>query len=327
MEASVVARRALRYLSTPAVVGFEDAFVDLLHDELVAMGCQIERRPALLAAVGGPASISAHIDRHGFVTAEDGRLRYAATELNGRPVTPNLATTICQRSTDEIVYAYDHCDGRVRAEATIAHAAHCGAGAGLDLAVAAFADLAPGSPVAFENAGTLEDGWLRGQIDNAICVALAMELLAGGFGGTVLFTRGEEAGQSWRALASWFDSSTSNLIVLDTSPFDGPDPADAGAVVLRGADAGATFDADTTARLARHAATVGVPVIWKDRRLAEGGRPLGRTELGRVIAETQGRVTGTTLQIPTTDYHTNHESTTLTAVQSASNVLSALLGT
>lgn len=325
MEASEIARRALRYLSVPAVVGFEDAFVDLLHDELVAMGRQVERRPALIAAVGGPASISAHVDRHGFVTAEHGRLRYAATELNSRPMTPNLAAAICQRSTDEVVYAYDPLDGSVLAEAMIEHTAHCGARAGLDIVVAAFADLAPGSPVAFENAGTLGDGWLRGQIDNTLCVALAMELIADGFDGTVLFTRGEEASRSWQAIASWFEAPTSDLIVLDTSPFDESDPADAGVVVLRSADAGATFDADTTARLARHATIVGVPVIWKDRHLTADARPLGRTELGRVIAETGGRITGTTLQIPTTDYHSNHESTTLTAIQSASNVLAAML--
>jgi len=324
MEAPDIAHRALRYLTTPAVVGFEDAFVSLLHDELVAMGCQVERRPTLLAAVGGPDSLSVHVDRHGFVTGEHGRLRYAATELSNRPMPPNLATAICQRSTDEVVYAYEPRDGSVRAEATITHAAHCGLGPDLDLVVAAFAAVAPGSPVAFKTAGTLEDGWLRGQIDNTICVALAMELLAGGFDGTVLFTQGEEAGRSWQALASWYDSPTSDLIVLDTSPFDGPGPASAGMVVLRGADAGAAFDAETTARLAHHADIAGVPVVWKDQRLAEDGKPLGRTELGHVISETRGRVTGSTLQIPTTEYHTNHESTTLTAIQSASKVLSEL---
>ncbi|WP_395154870.1 hypothetical protein [Ilumatobacter sp.] len=321
IDAASVAHRTLRYLTAPAVVGFEEPFVDLLHDELATLGRRVERHPSLLVAVGGPAVISVHIDRHGFVPREQGRLGHAASALAGRLPAPSLAAAICRRSVGEIVYAYDSAPGDSLAEATISHSDHCGRGAGLDVVAHEFTDVAPGTPVAFKSAGTMTGGWLRGQIDNTICVALAMELIEHGFDATVIFTLGEEAGRSWRALASWFGEPTSRLIVLDTSPFDNPEPATSGVVVLRGADAGATFDMNATGRLAEAADGAGVRVVWKDRYLADAGRSLGRTELGRVVAETGGRVTGSTLQVPTTDYHTNHEATTLTAIQSVAEVL------
>ena len=51
----------------------------------------------------------------------------------------------------------------------------------------------------------------------------------------------------------------------------------------------------------------------------------GRTELGRLIAHTQGEVTGTTLQIPTTGYHTTRETASLQSISSAIRVLRTLV--
>jgi putative aminopeptidase FrvX len=47
----------------------------------------------------------------------------------------------------------------------------------------------------------------------------------------------------------------------------------------------------------------------------------GRTELGRLIAATSGEVTGTTLQIPTTGYHTTRETASLESISAAIRVL------
>jgi len=322
IDAQTIARRALRYLATPAVIGFEAPFVDLLHEELESMGHRVERQRSVLAAVGGPATVSAHVDRHGFVVGEEGALLYAASALAGRPPSASLKAAICRRSDEESVYAYDPASGAALAEATIDHSAHCNQGPELRAAFDAFRGLPLGTPVAFAARGTMDGKWLRGQIDNTISVALAMEHLAHGFDGTVLFTLGEEAGRSWEGLASWFDGEMSDLIVLDTSPFDSPDPAEDGVVVLRHADSGATFHPDTTRRLAIAAAAI--PIVWKDEYLADAGRPLGRSELGRLVTETGGRVTGSTLQVPTADYHTNHEATTLSAIQAAADVLMAM---
>lgn len=48
---------------------------------------------------------------------------------------------------------------------------------------------------------------------------------------------------------------------------------------------------------------------------------LGRTELGRLVAATNGAINGTTLQIPTTGYHTTHETTSLASVTAALQLL------
>ena len=50
---------------------------------------------------------------------------------------------------------------------------------------------------------------------------------------------------------------------------------------------------------------------------------LGRTELGRLIAATEGRISGTTLQIPTTGYHTAQETASLASVRAAIRLLSS----
>lgn len=59
------------------------------------------------------------------------------------------------------------------------------------------------------------------------------------------------------------------------------------------------------------------------------GRPkplsLGRTELGRLVAATGGHLNGTTLQIPTTGYHTASETATLRSVGAALRLLSSYL--
>lgn len=323
MDATAVANRTLNYLATPSVVGFEQPFLRLLAEEAAALGRDAVGQAGLLAVPGEGTVVSAHIDRHGLVTRPDGLLGYAAHEAAGahRPLTPRLAVAVCSRFDQERVVAYDAATGLTLAEGTVVHADHCGIGPDLDLAAAGLDGVPPGTPVAFAAPPGWDGAWLRGQLDNALSAALAMELLAAGFGGTVLFTRGEEAGRSWEALRDYLTAPTRSLIVLDTSPFDDSAAAAAGAVVLRHADSGAEFDTGAAAVLATAAAEEEAPVVWKDAVLAAAGRSLGRTELGRLIAATAGLATGATLQIPTTDYHSNHEATTAAAVGAAWAVL------
>jgi len=63
-----------------------------------------------------------------------------------------------------------------------------------------------------------------------------------------------------------------------------------------------------------------------DRLLARGERPhsIGSTELGRIIAASNGLVDGTTIQVPTTDYHTMDESASWESIDAFINLLSSL---
>lgn len=293
-----------------------------LEADLDALGRPHTRAHGLLAVPGGAPAVSAHIDRHGFVTQTGGRLAYAASEAGAhRALTPMAAARICRRFEDEDVIAYDPDTGVVIATATVRHGDHCGIGPAIDLVAPRLGTAPAGTPVAFVAPRQGDEPWVRGQLDNALGAALAMELVAGGFEGSVLFTLGEEAGVSWEALAAWFDRPTDELIVLDTSPFDGSDPARRGVAVLRRADAGGRFSEAVTDRIERAADEANVPVVWKDSFLAAAGGRLGRTELGRLVAATDGSVSGSTLQIPTTDYHTNYETTSCNAIEAVGRIL------
>lgn len=118
-----------------------------------------------------------------------------------------------------------------------------------------------------------------------------------------------------------------NLIVLDTSPFPTVSDCDQQKVVLRHADSNATFDPQTTDELQRACHRLGISFCYKDayieklNQTREKQSSLGRTELGRLIAATSRRVSGTTLQLPTSSYHTQMETAALMSVDAMLHVL------
>ena len=65
----------------------------------------------------------------------------------------------------------------------------------------------------------------------------------------------------------------------------------------------------------------------QNAQLPEDAEPgeLGKTELGRVIQHTGGRFNGATVQLPTTDYHSNHETTSELALSNYYEALKGLL--
>ena len=179
-----------------------------------------------------------------------------------------------------------------------------------------------------------KDGRLSAQLDNVLTAACLVHLFALGFKGTAFFTAQEEAGSSWRFLLEWFrrfDRATDRLVVVDTSPFADEESADRQQVVLRTRDANASFSEVTTARVQTACEAVGVSYLYKDRFIEEknaeafelGQEPssLGSTEMGRIIAASQGSVGGTTLQIPTTGYHTMQETASLDSLEAFMSVL------
>jgi hypothetical protein len=95
--------------------------------------------------------------------------------------------------------------------------------------------------------------------------------------------------------------------------------------VLRQRDANAEFNVDTTRRLEAQCRALGIGYSYKDVYIDEknrqaiqlGQKPqtLGSTEMGRITAASNGFVHGTTLQIPTTGYHTMEESASIEACE------------
>lgn len=118
-------------------------------------------------------------------------------------------------------------------------------------------------------------------------------------------------------------------MVLDTSPYPTRQDAEAQDIVLRRKDANGAFSAAMTQELADVCQRLGLRYGYKDAYIEHQNKgrahpyPLGRTELGRIAVATEGAINGSTLQLPTTDYHTAHETASLQSIAAVLRMLTA----
>jgi putative aminopeptidase FrvX len=332
----------------PSVVGAEHAFFRVLQRELEERGAIVDWYEGVLVARGfSPQSalFSAHIDRHGLVCTGPNEFQYAAFvtgnrgDLPGDSVSRRMMTKITNRFATMDVMAYEPWSGVYLGRGTITQAMVCEHRNNLVFRIDGLEHLVAGTPIAFADRLRIEDGYYLGQLDNVLAAALLVHLFDLGFQGTAFFTAQEEAGRSWRFLMEWFQrfgGSTRNLIVLDTSPFTDRTTADRQDIVLRRRDNYAAFDEPLTDAVATHCEALGIRTLYKDAYIeqlnkqaeAEGRdtHSIGTTELGRLIDATGGSITGTTIQIPTTNYHTMHETASRAACDKALHLLCRVAG-
>jgi len=333
---------------SPSVVGAEHSFFRVLQRELEERGANVTWYEGLLVAQGNqPDSImfSAHIDRHGLVCTGPDEFQYAAfvsggrSDLLGNSVSEELMKMIVDRFGDESVYAYEPWSGAYRGRGRIRNTYVCPYRNNLIFELDGMSHLVAGTPVAFHDDLRITEDSLTGQLDNVLTAAMLVYLFELGFQGTAFFTAQEEAGRSWRYLLEWFrrfGGSTNQLVVVDTSPFPDTAAARAQTLVLRHRDANAAFNPAMTQQLADTCDELGISYQFKDdyiqaenQKLAAQGLPpksLGSTEMGRITASSGGLVDGTTLQIPTTGYHTMNESASVFACEAFLRVLCRLSG-
>ena len=313
-------------LRSPSVVGAEHSFFRVLQKELEERGAKVTWYEGLLVAQGSePESLmfSAHIDRHGLICTGPNEFQYAAfvagarSDLLGNSVTEQLMNKIVHRFQNESVYAYEPWSGAYRGRGAITNAYICEFRNNLIFELEGLEHLVAGTPVAFNDSLKIKDSAIAGQLDNVLTAAALVYLFEMGFQGTAFFTAQEEAGKSWRYLLEWFrrfGGSTNQLIVVDTSPYPTFEAAQEQDLVLRNKDANAQFNGQLTAKLKHSCEQLGFSFQFKDeyvlklnQELSAKGEithSLGSTELGRIIAASNGLVDGTTLQIPTSGYHT-----------------------
>ncbi len=330
----------------PSVVGAEHSFFRILQRELEERGAKVTWYEGLLVAQGdNPFStmFSAHIDRHGLVCTGPNEFQFAAfisgnrTDLLGNSVSEELITKITDRFQSLPVYAYEPWSGVYRGSGTIKNASICEFRNNLIFEIDGLDHVVAGTPVAFKDHLKIREGRMEAQLDNVLSAAALVHLFGIGFEGTAFFTAQEEAGKSWRYLLEWFrrfGGSTNRLIVLDTSPFPNIETADQQHLVLREKDANAHFNKEATRRIESLCRENKISYLYKDRYveadnqrlLNTGGRPrsLGSTEMGRIIAASNGLVDGTTLQVPTTAYHTMEESSSSESVDAFLSMLKVL---
>ncbi|MCB1615801.1 MAG: hypothetical protein KDI30_07285 [Pseudomonadales bacterium] len=332
----------------PSVVGAEHSFFRVLQRELEERGAHVTWYEGLLVAQGNePKSLmlSAHIDRHGLICTGPNEFQYAAfvagarSDLLGNSVGEQLMKKVVGRFQNTRVYAYEPWSGAYRGQGKISNSSICEFRNNLIFELEGLDHLVAGTPVAFTDQLQVTDRALVGQLDNVLTAAVLVYLFELGFQGTLFFTAQEEAGKSWRYLLEWFrrfGGSTNQLVVVDTSPFPAFDIASEHHLVLRNKDANASFNPVLTDRLEALCRQKGFRTLYKDiyveelnRRNAEKGedlQSLGSTEMGRIISASQGLVVGTTLQIPTSGYHTMEESAPLASVKAFIETLAALAG-
>jgi len=335
-------------MRNPSVVGAEHSFFRTLQRELEERGAQVTWYEGLLVAQGSkPDSLmlSAHVDRHGLICTGPNEFQYAAfvagarSDLLGNSVGEQLMKKIVDRFGAEYVYAYEPWSGAYRGRGVITRAYICEYRNNLIFEVKGLEHLVAGTPVAFADALKVTDQALVGQLDNVLTTAALVYLFEQGFKGTAFFTSQEEAGKSWRYLLEWFrrfGKTANQLIVVDTSPY--PDFAAAAEqqLVLRNKDANAQFNSAMTRQLVELCDQRGIRFQMKDayveamnvslRAAGEDARSLGSTEMGRIISASHGLVDGTTLQIPTSGYHTMSESAPLASVKAFIDILAELAG-
>ncbi len=337
LEGFLVTLRAL--IREPSVVGAEDSFFRTIRRELEEVGAKVSHYQGVLVAQGKhPHSLflSAHIDRHGLLCTGANEFQYAAfiagnqSEQTGDSVSEQMLDSIADRFCGQRVQAHIPYIGTYQGQASITRSFVCPHRRNLIFELDGLDFLQPGTPISFLDRLRIQDGYLSAQLDNVLSVAMLIHLFRNGFQGTALFTAQEEVGKSWRYALAWFlreQLLTDRLIVLDTSPYPSREAAEAQDVVLRRKDANGDFSKSMTSTLVSHCKALGVRYSFKDEYVealnAAREKPLslGRTELGRLVAATQGRISGTTLQIPTTGYHTTSETTSLQSVSAAIRLL------
>ncbi|WP_422380173.1 peptidase M42 [Marinicellulosiphila megalodicopiae] len=341
----------LEILSTlirePSVVGSEHAFFRVLQRELEERGAKVTWYEGLLVAQGNkPESLmfSAHVDRHGLVCTGPNEFQYAASvagarsDLLGNSVSESLMKKIATRFNDNHVYAYEPWSGAYRGQGKIEKSYICEFRNNLIFELSGLEHLVAGTPVAFRDKLSITDDALVGQLDNVLTVAALVYLFEMGFEGTAFFTAQEEAGKSWRYLLEWFrrfGGSANNLIVVDTSPFPDFKSAQQNHLILRNQDANAKFSSEQTQSLKTRCEKFNLNTLFKDEYVVEynkilekkGEEPvsLGSTEMGRIIDASNGLVNGTTLQIPTSGYHTMNESAPLESVCAFLSILDDMI--
>lgn len=327
----------------PSVVGAEHSFFRVLQRELEERGAKVTWYEGLLVAQGAhpkTAFFSSHIDRHGLICTGPNEFQFAAFiagqmgDLFGKSISDELKLTLMNRFDNTPVLAYEPWSGAYRGTGTINNAYICEFRNNLIFEVEGLEHLVAGTPVGFQDRLKVDNGLISGQLDNVLTAAILVHLFSLGYQGTAFFTAEEESGGSWRYLLEWFrrfGNSTNELFVLDTSPYKNRAEADRQKVVLRNRDEHATFDSEATARVQRLCHELDIPYSFKDQYIEElnqqaklNGQPkfgLGRTELGRITANSEGLVHGTTIQIPTTGYHTMNETAALGSVKAFMHVI------
>ncbi len=311
-------------------MGHEQVFIRYLKADFQKLDLALFEYDGILEVNGNApenAIICAHIDRHGLISLGDDEYVYAAQFIKEIKYGENnqssraLLESIAKRFEGEKIYAYHPDHGKILGRGEITA---CYPNMRNDDAlffVEGIAQLEQNIPLAYARQASVEDGRLKGQIDNVISLAVIYALFADGYQGTALLSCEEEIGKSWLHIAAYLEGTridTRELFVLDTSPYADDAILKGGPVILRNRDKSEVFNAQLVTHLKERCVALDIPFQVKDEYLLSNGKTvdeLGSTELGRLVQGSEGRWNGATVQIPTVMYHTSNETTSMVAIE------------
>ena len=340
MSVKKISMRLSRILKIPSVVRFEQPLLDFLEDYCVKRYSKYEVKQTdrlLIIKRKNTVSkkiLSAHIDRQGFVVNEEGNLEYAsfnARNYYGDKISSDeyVFKKAVSRYIGEEVFAYDPVTGDELSSGKIIGGRYDFKNKQVIYFTKGFPLLAEGTPIALRSKLIMQKNYLYSQIDNAISIAVILQLMEDGFDGTIIFTTEEEIGFSWKHLRDYFEENkiiTKELIVLDTTPFKYVHAMDRGQILLRNRDETGIFNKELVEQVAVICQDNNIPYAFKDELVREQNiyrkennlekKSYGHTELGRLVENTDGKINGITIQIPSVNYHTNQE---MTSFESLSN--------
>ena len=341
MPFETVALKTVEYLTIPSVVGHEEPFINYLMQDFKGLGLKVKRIEGGIAVSGDRPEgnvVTAHIDRHGLISLGDGRYAYAAQHIKREKYqedslsTANMLHAISKCFDNEFVFAYCSKTGEKLGGGVIMDCEDAfSEGDQAIFHIRGMKDMEPDTPIAYARGTVSTATELKGQIDNVLSLGVIYTLFQNGYQGTALLCTEEEIGKSWIYLANWLDQNKTgeqNLLVLDTSPYRENNPVNNGWIVLRNRDKSALFNLELVGKLKERADNLGIFYQVKDEYFYSLGletKDLGSTELGRLAMETQGRLNGATIQIPTTEYHTSYETTSRRCIESFYALLHDLL--
>lgn len=164
------------------------------------------------------------------------------------------------------------------------------------------------------------DNMFSAQIDNVISAAVIFYLIKNNqLNCEVIFTTKEEMGESYNSVIDYLkkEEQTKKLIVLDTSPYADFRDKDEGFLTLRYGDERGGFSTELVNN---------IKSLLEENKISFDFKPsfMGRTELGKVADFTKGKINGTTLQIPSMNYHTTYETATLKSLENYYKIIKIL---
>ncbi len=340
MPFETVSLKTVEYLSVPSVVGHEGHFFKYLKHDFEKLGLSVKEHQGILEISGSaPKSkiISAHVDRHGLISVGAGKYAYAAQYVKEEKYneennpTKKTLEAISDRFEGELVFAYDTQSGDRLGEGTIEDCEPCMANGDSIFHVRGMKDMPKNTPIGYARLAESDGEFLKGQIDNVVSLGVIYVLFQNGFQGTALLSAEEEIGKSWIHIQNWLESEqveTKELIIIDTSPYRETAPVERNMIVLRNRDKSAEFNKDLMHKIKSRCDALGMNYQIKDEYFLSQGleiKDLGSTELGRLVQNAQGRWSGATVQIPTTEYHTSYETTSKGCIESFYALLQDIL--